>query len=83
MKFGLPDSMYSSSRLRSTFGDYFQIFRTSIELNMNRFKWSILSYLASLLVVLGEVPDPKFVHVQLQEDEIYPMVPVSIGLDQY
>ena len=79
MKFGLPDSMYSSSRLRSTFGDYFQIFRTGIELNINRFKWSILSYLASLLVVLGEVPDPKFVHVQLVLNEIYPMVPVLVG----
>ena len=79
MKFGLPDSMYSSSRLRSTFGDYFQIFRTSIELNMNRFKWSILSNLASLLVVLGEVPDKKFVPLQLVLNEIYPMVPVLVG----
>jgi len=69
---GLPDSMYSSSRLRSTFGDYFQIFRTSIELNISRSKWSILSYLASLLVVLGEVPDKKLVHVQLVLNEIYP-----------
>ena len=76
---GLPDSMYSSSRLRSTFGDYFQIFRTSIELNMNRFKWSILSYLASLLVVLGEVPDKKFVPLQLVLTEIYPLVPVLVG----
>ena len=64
--------MYSSSRLRSTFGDYFQIFRTSIELNMNRFKWSILSYLASLLVVLGEVPDSKIGGVQQVLTEIYP-----------
>ena len=75
--------MYSYYKLRSNFRNYSQIFRTSIELNMNRFKWSILSNLASLLVVLGEVPDKKFVHVQLQEDEIYPMVPVSIGLNQY
>ena len=75
--------MYSYYKLRSNFRNCSQIFRTSIELNMNRFKWSILSNLASLLVVLGEVPDKKFVHVQLQEDEIYPMVPVSLGLDQY
>ena len=39
--------------------------------------------LRSLLVDQGEVPDTKIVHVQLQEDEIYPMVPVSLGLDQY
>ena len=69
---GLPDSMYSSSRLRSTFGDHFQIFRTSIELNINRFKCPILSNLASLLVVLGEVPDTKFGSVQLVLTEIYP-----------
>ena len=75
--------MYSYYKLRSNFRNYSQIFRTSIELNMNRFKWPILSNLASLLVVLGEVPDKKFVPLQLQEDEIYPMVPVSIGLDQY
>ena len=64
--------MYSYYKLRSVFGDYFQIFRTSIELNINRFRWSILSNLASLLVVLGEVPDKKFVPVQLVLTEIYP-----------
>ena len=44
---------------------------------------NIAGILRSLLVDQGEVPDTKIVHVQLQEDEIYPMVPVSIGLDQY
>ena len=43
----------------------------------------IAGILGSLLVDQGEVPDTKIVHVQLQEDEIYPMVPVSLGLDQY
>ena len=71
--------MYSYYKLRSNFRNCSQIFRTNIQLSISRFKWPILSYLASLLVVLGEVPDKKFVHVQLQEDEIYPMVPVSIG----
>jgi len=64
--------MYSYYKLRSIFGDYFQIFRTSIELNISSSKWPILSYLASLLVVLGEVPDKKLVHVQLVLNEIYP-----------
>ena len=73
------DPIYSYYKLRSIFGDYFQIFRTSIELNMNRFKWPILSNLASLLVVLGEVPDTKFVPLQLVLNEIYPMVPVLVG----
>ena len=71
--------MYSYHKLRSIFGDYFQIFRTSIELNINRFRWSILSYLASLLVVLDEVPDKKFVHVQLVLNEIYPKTPDTVG----
>ena len=75
--------MYSYYKLRSNFRNSSQNFRTNIQLNISRFRWPILSYLASLLVVLGEVPDKKFVHVQLQEDEIYPMVPVSIGLNQY
>ena len=44
---------------------------------------NIAGILGSLLVDQGEVPDTKIVHVQLQEDEIYPMVPVSLGLDQY
>ena len=44
---------------------------------------NIAGILGSLLVDQGGVPDPKIVHVQLQEDEIYPMVPVSLGLDQY
>ena len=44
---------------------------------------NIAGILGSLLVDQGEVPDTKIVHVQLQEDEIYPMVPVSIGLNQY
>ena len=75
--------MYSYYKLRSIFRNSSRNFRTNIQLNISSSKWPILSYLASLLVVLGEVPDKKFVHVQLQEDEIYPMVPVSIGLDQY
>ena len=75
--------MYSYYKLRSIFRNSPQNFRTNIQLNISSSKWPILSYLASLLVVLGEVPDKKFVHVQLQEDEIYPMVPVSLGLDQY
>ena len=44
---------------------------------------NVSGILRSLLVDQGEVPDTKIVHVQLQEDEIYPMVPVSLGLDQY
>ena len=64
--------MYSYYKLRSNFRNYSQIFRTSIELNINRFKWSILSNLASLLVVLGEVPDTKFIPPQLGLNEIYP-----------
>ena len=71
--------MYSYYKLRSNFRNYSQIFRTSIELNMNRFKWSILNNLASLLVVLGEVPDKKFVPLQLVLTEIYPLVPVLVG----
>ncbi len=64
--------MYSYYKLRSNFRNSSQIFRTNIQLNISRYKWSILSYLASLLVVLGEVPDPKIVHVQLVLNEIYP-----------
>ena len=79
MKFGLPDSMYSYYKLRSLFRNSSQNFRTNIQLNISSSKWPILSYLASLLVVLGEVPDPKFVHVQLVLNEIYPMVPVLVG----
>ena len=71
--------MYSYYKLRSNFRNSSQNFRTNIQLNISRFRWPILSYLASLLVVLGEVPDKKFVHVQLVLNEIYPMVPVLVG----
>ena len=64
--------MYSYYKLRSNFRNCSQIFRTNIQLNISSSKWPILSYLASLLVVLGEVPDPKIVHVQLVLNEIYP-----------
>ena len=64
--------IYSYYKLRSTFRNCSQNFRTSIELNISRFRWSILSNLASLLVVLGEVPDKKFVPLQLVLNEIYP-----------
>ena len=50
---------------------------------LNLLESYIAGILGSLLVDQGEVPDTKIVHVQLQEDEIYPMVPVSLGLDQY
>ena len=36
-------------------------------------------FLRSLLVDQGEVPDTKFRYIQLQKDEIYPLVPVSVG----
>ena len=54
-----------------------------LELILSLVESNVSGILRSLLVDQGEVPDTKIVHVQLQEDEIYPMVPVSLGLDQY
>ena len=76
---GLPDSIYSCSKLRSIFRNSSQIFRINIELNISRYKWSKMSYLASLLVDLGEVPGTKFGSVQQVLTEIYPMVLISVG----
>ena len=71
--------MYSYSKLRSNLRNYSQILEPILSLVES----NVSVILRSLLVDQGEVPDTKIVHVQLQEDEIYPMVPVSLGLDQY